>query len=510
MTEGPLTAVSLAVAALAVTLRLVPVLRGGGLHGVLGYDDGVYYSAANALLSGRLPYRDYLLLHPPGIIAVLSPFAALGRLTTDSTGLALARLAFMGVGALNAVLVLRIGRRISLTAGLVAGLFYATVYASTYAERSTYLEPLVNLGVLAAVWWVGGAAVESGSGWASGSRSGSRSRPVLAGVALGLAAATKLWVAGPALVIGIWLLRRHGRAAATRFVGGATAAGAVVCLPFLIAAPQAFVRLVLVDQLSRQHKVALIERLLSLTGISLLGPWADPAPAAVLVAVAALVSAVVAAVWVAIVEPKARLWVALLAVLVVDVVSTPAYFPHYATHVMPGVALVLGAGADRVRTKLARAPRALRVAPALGVAVLGAAMVVAVVGQPEGRRLPVRARQAAAASTGCVAADDISLLVAADALSRDLDRGCPLVVDVSGAVLDARMPGPHPHRYYRRQVSANLAAGDVLLLRSEHMDRLDAAVRRDIGAMPVVLRRPRLTVRARGGAGGADTAAPRR
>ncbi len=509
MTVRSLTALSLAVAALAFTLRLVPVLRGGGLQGVLGYDDGVYYSAANALLSGRLPYRDYLLLHPPGIIAVLAPFAALGRLLSDSTGLALARLAFMGVGALNAVLALHIGRRISLTAGLTAGLFYATVHASMYAERSTYLEPLVNLGVLTAVWWVGGAARDSGAepGWASGPRA----RPVLAGVALGLAAATKLWVAGPALVIAIWLLRRHGRGAVASFVGGAVAAGASVCLPFLIAAPKAFVRLVLLDQLTRPHKVALTDRLQSLTGTSLLGPWADPAPSSLLIAVAAIVVAVVAvAVWVAVVEPRARLWVALLSVLVVDVVSTPAYFPHYATHVMPGVALVLGAGVHLARTKPALAPRALRVAPLLGLTVLLAAMVVAVVGQPEGRRLPVQARQAAAASSGCVAADDISLLVAADALTRDLERGCPLVVDVSGAVLDARMPGPHPHRYYRRQVSAYLAAGDVLLLRSEHMDRLDAAARREIGAMPVVLRQASLTVRVRGGGGGAATAAPRR
>lgn len=69
---------------------------------MLGYDDGGHYGAADALLSGRLPYRDFLLRHPPGIALALSPFAAIGRLTSDPTGMALARLACMAVGALNA------------------------------------------------------------------------------------------------------------------------------------------------------------------------------------------------------------------------------------------------------------------------------------------------------------------------------------------------------------------------------------------------------------------------
>ena len=118
---GPATVV----AVVALVARLAPVLRGGGLTGVLAYDDGVYYSASDSLLSGRVPYRDYLLLHPPGITLVLAPFAALGRLVGDSEGMAAARVAFMLVGALSAVLVWRIASRVSPRAGLLAGLFYA-------------------------------------------------------------------------------------------------------------------------------------------------------------------------------------------------------------------------------------------------------------------------------------------------------------------------------------------------------------------------------------------------
>lgn len=90
---------AVSLAALAFVVRLGSVLRGGGLFGRIGYDGSVYYAAASALARGLLPYRDFLLLHPPGIALLLLPFAALGRLVGDAGGYALARLAWFGLGA---------------------------------------------------------------------------------------------------------------------------------------------------------------------------------------------------------------------------------------------------------------------------------------------------------------------------------------------------------------------------------------------------------------------------
>jgi hypothetical protein len=56
---------AIAIAVITFVFRLVPVLRGGGLFGLGNYDDGVYYAAGNGLAHGLLPYRDFLLLHPP-------------------------------------------------------------------------------------------------------------------------------------------------------------------------------------------------------------------------------------------------------------------------------------------------------------------------------------------------------------------------------------------------------------------------------------------------------------
>ena len=132
----------LALAGFAFLIRLVPVLTGGGLAFYGRYDDSVYYTAADALTFGRLPYKDFTLLHPPLLMLVLTPFALIGRMTTDATGLALARLVFMGIGATNTVLVAVIARRWGRYAAVVAGLMYAGWLPAVYGEQSTMLEPL--------------------------------------------------------------------------------------------------------------------------------------------------------------------------------------------------------------------------------------------------------------------------------------------------------------------------------------------------------------------------------
>ncbi len=58
--------------------------RDGGLA---GYDPPTYYTAAAALLHGRMPYHgDFIFVHPPLVILVGLPFALLGRLTSARPG----------------------------------------------------------------------------------------------------------------------------------------------------------------------------------------------------------------------------------------------------------------------------------------------------------------------------------------------------------------------------------------------------------------------------------------
>ena len=134
-----------------LSVRLVPVLRGGGLFGIGNYDDAVYYAAATGLIHGQLPYQDFLLLHPPGMPLLLSPFALLAQLIGDPYGFAVARLAWMVLGAVNAVLIWRILRPVGMIAAVFGGLGYAVFYPAVYVEKSTLLESPATTALLLAM-----------------------------------------------------------------------------------------------------------------------------------------------------------------------------------------------------------------------------------------------------------------------------------------------------------------------------------------------------------------------
>lgn len=118
---------------LAVGVRLAYVaLSPGGFGGNFGYDSGVYYAASDALLHGRLPYRDFVLLHPPGLMLALTPFAAVGRLTTDHAGFIAGNAGFAVLGGVNAALVVVVARHLSVGrfAATLGGLGYGIWYSA--------------------------------------------------------------------------------------------------------------------------------------------------------------------------------------------------------------------------------------------------------------------------------------------------------------------------------------------------------------------------------------------
>ena len=121
-------------------------LTSGGVE----YDDGVYLGEAIRLLHGDLPYRDYALIQPPGIVVVVLPAAIVARLASTTDGLVLARVATVAASAacvaLAGNLVRHRGTRVTLvTCGLLA------IYpADIMAARTLLLEPWMNLCALLA------------------------------------------------------------------------------------------------------------------------------------------------------------------------------------------------------------------------------------------------------------------------------------------------------------------------------------------------------------------------
>jgi len=416
---GAAWAVTCAAALLALAVRWHLVGGGAGLRGYHGYDDGVYFSSAVALVHGRLPYRDFLLLHPPGITLALAPFAALTQWTSDSTALAAARLGLIAVGVLNTVLVARLARRWGAAAMVVGATLYALSAAAARAERLTLLEPLGTLTLLAGVSLLLRAHAPGASRWWLSA----------GGAVLGLGPVVKIWNVVPVLVVVAWQACSWSRRSALRVAGAAVASAVVVLLPFAVRAPDAMLRLVVLDQLGRPRTPGtLVTRLEGVTGVgTALWPSSDATRGLVTVAVCVVVALAATTAWR---RDRGRLWVALLAAQVGMILVAPSYYAHYAAYSAAAVALVLAAGVSLVDVRH-RVWTAVLVCCALGLATgAGTART------PAPASFPVAQVRGLLPATGCIRADSPGALAVLDVLSRNEARGCETRIDVSGQVYD--------------------------------------------------------------------------
>ena len=416
--------------ALAFAVRLVPVLIGGGLHGYGQYDGGVYYAASDALIHGRWPYRDFVLLHPPGLMLLLTPFAWLGRASTDGSGYALSRLAFMAVGALNTVLVALLARRWGPGAAVVAGGSYAVWKPAVRAEQSVLLEPLGTTALLVALLLL--LERSTAPGWRA---------QVLAGIVLGASATLKIWYLAPWAAVVLWQVAARRWRSAVLIASAGAGTVAVLVAPFAVVARTRMFDMVIRDQLLRPSSAPTEwqSRLQSIFGIPRLVPGA--ADTAVTAATLAFLVVLAVAIIGCLTARGARVLVFLFAVNLSVLLLSPSYFKHYAHLVAGPTALVLAVGIVRLATLVPwRAAVSSVVVLAVPVCMYAAERTLT---SPIG--FPLSSRQlAAAAPPGCVASDSVEILILLNRLSSDLSAGCRVPVDVSGITYDRlRRIGSH-------------------------------------------------------------------
>src|SRR5260370_20907248 len=67
--------------AAAAFLRFYQLARPGYLLGVTEYDDGVQFGGALRMVNGVIPYRDFVVVQPPGSILLMAPIATLAKVT---------------------------------------------------------------------------------------------------------------------------------------------------------------------------------------------------------------------------------------------------------------------------------------------------------------------------------------------------------------------------------------------------------------------------------------------
>ena len=432
-----LTAVGAVIAAatlLALGLRGYQLARPGHLLGVGDYDDGADFGSALRLTHGVLPYRDFVIVQPPGITLLMTPAALLSKTAGTAWAIAAGRILTALAGA-SAVLLagLLVRHRGVLATMLTCGII-AIYPGSVQAAHTVLLEPW-----LTAFCLVGALAVFEGDRLASGRRL------AWGGVALGFAGAIKVWAIIPVAVIAVLCLPRVRNAG--RLLAGVAVGFLVPVLPFAVVAPGRFYDSVVVAQLVRTGaRTPLAFRLQYLTGVT---AWK---PGIVLLLVAAVAVAAVAvgtliAAWRATgCGPSPLEWfgVATAALVIVAFLVPVDFYYHYPAFLAPFLALALALPAARLAGAWPQLPArpgwATRASGLRRFAVPVAGLVILVLPfaapWPESSPAPTYASALTAIERiippgACVLTDEVALLISTDRFTSSAP-GCPVVVDGTG------------------------------------------------------------------------------
>jgi glycosyl transferase family 87 len=362
----------LALTVLAVALRLYQLSRPGYLTGVNEYDDAVDFGSALRLVHGFLPYREFVLVQPPGITLLMTPVALLANLTGTAKGFAIARVLTALAGAASVPLAGRLVRgRGPLVAAVTCGLL-AVFPAALEAAHTVLLEPWLVLFCL-----IGMLALFEGDHLAV-----TRRRLFWAGAAFGFAGAIKVWAVLPVAVVLVLTWRALRWRSWLTYLGGVAAGFAVPVAPFALLAPRRFYDSVVVAQLSRVDvtRVRISNRLVSLTGLNNFAHVTPGAAVAVAAVIAAAVAGLTLAAWALTRRPPPMLERFALgtAVLVLAAFLWPAdFYHHYAAFFIPFLALALALPAGRVLA--ATGPRAAMLIAAATAAALLALIPMTVI-----------------------------------------------------------------------------------------------------------------------------------
>jgi hypothetical protein len=329
-----------------LVLRLYQLSRPGFLLGVTEYDDGTDFGSAVRLIHGALPYRDFIMVQPPGITLLMAPVAAATSPFGTVTGMAVARV----LTALASAAAIPLGGLLTRHRGVLAVLVTCGTLAvypdSLLAARTVLLEPWLVLFCL-----LGALAVFDGDQPVTGRRL------IWGGAAFGFAGAVKVWAILPVLVILVLTARRPRQAG--RFAAGVAAGFCLPVLPLALLSPATFYRGVIVAQLVRSdvQRIPVAARMQDMLGLTHL-PAVSTAPlvvtgAAVIVVVAALMAV---GSWLSHSWPPPLDWFAAgTCLLVVAAFLWPAdFYEHYAAFLAPFLAMSLALPIARVVAALPR------------------------------------------------------------------------------------------------------------------------------------------------------------
>jgi hypothetical protein len=445
---APVNLVIIVTTLAALALRMYyQYTRPGFLLGVTEYDDGPYFGSAVRLVHGSLPYRNFVLVQPPGITLLMSPAALLSYWTGTAWGLAVGRILTLLAGTAGvAVAGLLVRHRGVLAVLLTCGI--TAVYSGAVSASHTVLvEPWLVLFCLA-----GAVAVFDGDRITASTK-----RLAWGGVLFGFAGAVEAWAIVPVLVLAALCLPQLKRAAI--YVGGVAAGFVIPVLPFAIAGPSQFYRSLITAQVGyRAHalRVGVLLRLRNMIGFPYALGWSKTI---LLLAVLALVIFVIvvqaAAVAVTHRPPSTLDWFAAVStVLIVAMFLWPPQFHyHFTQFLAPFLALTIALPVSRllggtqpgdgiaVSWPPTSGPRASRQVGTAIVSVTAVALAVIALFQFRFESMvprvigPIPAAIDRLVPPGaCVLTDQVSVTLAANRF-ESTDPACPQMVDSLGTTL---------------------------------------------------------------------------
>jgi hypothetical protein len=434
---APVNLVILAMTVLALGVRLFYLTRPGYLLGVTEYDDGSYFGSAVRLVHGVLPYRDFVFVQPPGITLLMTPAAAVSRLTGTDAGLAIARVLTMMAGAVGVALAGLLVRHRGALAALVACGVMAVYPDSVSSAHTLLVEPWLVLFCLA-----GAVAVFDGDQF-----TGSWRRLAWGGAAFGFAGVIEAWAIVPVLVIAVLSVRQIRRTAIC--LAGVAAGFAVPVLPFAALAPHKFYDAVITAQVGGRAgaaRVGIWERLRQMSGFANQLHIAHALIVAVIAAMAGFVLlACLLLLLLARQLPPVLEWFAYAtAAAVVAVFVWPAQFHyHFSGFLAPWLGLSLALPAARLVAALRARGSQPRLGELAGWAAAGLATAVLIAASInqfsfESRLLPVAKPASMTAGEriippgACVLADNVAYTITANRFVNSVP-GCPTIDDGTGA-----------------------------------------------------------------------------
>ena len=425
----PAGAVIVVATLVALAIRGVQLAQPGHLLGVGDYDDGADFGSALRLIEGLVPYRDFIIVQPPGITLLMTPAAAFSKLAGTAWAIGIGRILTVLASAAAVVLGGLLVRHRGVFATIVTCGIIAIYPGSAQAAHTVLLEPWLTAFCLA-----GAVAVFDRDRLATSGK-----RLAWGGAALGFAGAIKVWAIIPVVVIAMLFVPRYRQLA--RFAAGVAAGFLVPVIPFAALAPGRFYDSVVVAQLVRTGARTPLEfRLQYLTGLT---AWdlgtAVFLTAAIILAVAVATAAVAA--WRVTRQGPPRLeWfgLATTALIVVAFLVPDDFYYHYPAFLAPFLGLALALPAARLINGWGGWPGLSARLRKTATWTAGLVLLALPLAAPGADYSPTPTYVDALPAIdrvippgACVATDQASLLIALDRFGSSVP-GCSVIVDGTG------------------------------------------------------------------------------